>query len=222
MSLGHLLVVDDDKRLLHLLKQYLTKADFLVTVAENTNEAEELLKLLTFDAIIMDVMMPHQSGVAYTQILRQRGFKTPILMLTALGDVENRITGLEAGADDYLPKPFEPKELLLRIKNLIKHQKSTKDTVTFGPYSYTKSTGILMKGESSVSLTGAEQQLLGILTTHINTVLTREELAQKMQTDSVRTVDVQITRLRRKIEQDPGHPVCVQTVRGQGYKLVRL
>ena len=222
MSLGHLLVVDDDKRLLHLLKQYLTKADFLVTVAENANEAEELLKLLTFDAIIMDVMMPHQSGVAYTQILRQRGFKTPILMLTALGDVENRITGLEAGADDYLPKPFEPKELLLRIKNLIKHQESTKDTVTFGPYSYTKSTGILMKGESSVSLTGAEQQLLGILTTHINTVLTREELAQKMQTDSVRTVDVQITRLRRKIEQDPGHPVCVQTVRGQGYKLVRL
>ena len=222
MSLGHLLVVDDDKRLLQLLEQYLTKADFVVTVAENTAEAEKLFDLLVFDVVVMDVMMPGQSGVEYTQSLRQKGFKTPILMLTAMGDVDSRITGLEAGADDYLSKPFDPKELLLRIKNLMKHRQSNQDVLTFASYTYTKSTGILTKNGQVITLTGAEQQLLNILAIHTDMVLTREELAQKMKTDSVRTVDVQIARLRRKIEADPKHPVLIQAVRGQGYKLVRL
>ena len=222
MSLGHLLVVDDDRRLLQLLKQYLTKADFLVTVAENAPEAEELLKLLTFDAIIMDVMMPGQNGVEYTLNLRQKGLKLPVLMLTAMGDVDSRITGLEAGADDYLSKPFDPKELLLRVKNLLKHREGNQDTLTFGPYTYIKSTGVLTKEGQIITLTGAEQQLLGILASHVNVVFPREELAKKMATDSVRTVDVQIKRLRRKIESDPKHPVWIQAVRGQGYKLVRL
>ena len=222
MNLGHLLVVDDDKRLLQLLKQYLSKAGFTVSVAESPVDAEELLKLLTFDAIVMDVMMPQTNGVEYTQTLRQKGLKTPILMLTAMGDVESRITGLEAGADDYLAKPFDPKELLLRIKNLLKHRESTNDVIDFGTFSYNKVTGTLTNGQTPICLTGSEQQLLGILAASVNTVLTREELAQKMQTDSVRTIDVQITRLRRKIEPDPKHPVWIQAIRGKGYKLVRL
>ena len=222
MSLGHLLVVDDDERLRQLLKQYLTQADFTVSVAEDTIQAEELFNLFSFDVVIMDVMMPHKSGVEYTQQLRQKGFQTPILMLTAMGDVASRITGLEAGADDYLPKPFDPKELLLRIKNLIKHQQSPSDAVSFGDFTYIKSKKTLIHQNVPVNLTGTEQQLLDVLVQSINTVLTREELAQKIQTDSVRTIDVQITRLRRKIEQDHKHPVWIQTVRGQGYKLVRL
>ncbi len=222
MTLGHLLVVDDDKRLLHLLKQYLTKAGFLVSVAENPNEAEELFKLLKFDAMVMDVMMPGQNGVEYTQILRHRGYQIPILMLTAMGDVDSRITGLEAGADDYLSKPFDPKELLLRIKNLLKHCESMKKTQQFGSYTYTQSTGVLTKDGAPISLTGAEQQLLNIFISNLNAVMTREALAQKMNTDSIRTIDVQIARLRRKIEDDPKHPVWIQSVRGRGYKLVRL
>lgn len=222
MSLGHLLVVDDDKRLRQLLKQYLTQADFTVSVAEDAIQAEELFNLFSFDVVIMDVMMPHKSGVEYTQQLRQQGFQTPILMLTAMGDVASRINGLEAGADDYLPKPFDPKELLLRIKILMKHQKTPSDTVCFGDFTYIKSKKTLTYQNTPVNLTSAEQQLLDILVQSINTVLTREELAQKMKTDSVRTVDVQITRLRRKIEQDHKRPVWIQTVRGQGYKLVRL
>ena len=222
MSLGHLLVVDDDERLRQLLKQYLTQADFTVSVAEDTIQAEEIFNLFSFDVVIMDVMMPHKSGVEYTQQLRQKGFQTPILMLTAMGDVASRITGLEAGADDYLPKPFDPKELLLRIKNLMKHQQSPSDVVSFGDFTYIKSKKTLIHQNAPVNLTGTEQQLLDVLVQSINRLLTREELAQKIQTDSVRTVDVQITRLRRKIEQDHKHPVWIQTVRGQGYKLVRL
>ena len=222
MTLGHLLVIDDDKRLLQLLKQCLAKAGFLVTVAEDPVEAEELLHLLTFDMLIMDVMMPHKNGMEYTQILRQKGFQIPILILTAMGDVDSRITGLEAGADDYLSKPFDPKELLLRIKNLLKHREGNQDVLSLGSYTYTKSTGILAKNGIAVNLTGAEQQLLAILVSHVNSVFTREELAQKIQADSVRTVDVQIARLRRKVEPDPKHPVWIQAVRGQGYKLVRL
>ncbi len=221
MTLGHLLVVDDDKRLLELLKQYLSKSDFWVTTAENTSEADSLLHLFTFDAIIMDVMMPETNGVEYTQSLRQKGIKTPILMLTAMGDVNSRITGLESGADDYLSKPFDPKELLLRIKNLLKHREITNDIFEFGEFTYTKSTGQLMKHSVPVCLTGSEQQLLKVLIINVNGVVTREYLAQMMQTDLVRTVDVQIARLRRKIEPDPKHPVWIQSVRGQGYKLVR-
>jgi len=222
MTSGHLLVIDDDKRLLQLLKQYLTKADFIVTVAEDTQQAGELFNLFVFDVIIMDVMMPKQNGVEYTQLLREKGVKTPILMLTAMGDVDSRITGLEAGADDYLSKPFDPKELLLRIKNLLKHCENVKDSFTFGSFTYTKSTGILTNQEHPIALTGSEQQLLNILVSAPNIILTREELAKKMQTDSVRTIDVQINRLRRKIETDPKHPVWIQAIRGKGYKLVRL
>ncbi|MBE6446639.1 MAG: response regulator transcription factor [Alphaproteobacteria bacterium] len=219
---GHLLVVDDDKRLRQLLKQYLTQAGFLVSVAEDCIQAQELFQLFIFDAVIMDVMMPHKNGVEYTQELRQKGIQTPILMLTAMGDVASRINGLEAGADDYLPKPFDPKELLLRIKNLMKHQQSFSDTVSFGDFTYIKSKKSLINQNIPVSLTGAEQQLLDILVQSVDSVLTREELAQKLKTDSIRTVDVQITRLRRKIEKDPKHPVWIQSIRGQGYKLVRL
>ena len=162
--------------------------------------------------------MPGQNGVAYTQKLRQNGLTTPILILTAMGDTNNRISGLEAGADDYLSKPFDPKELLLRIKNLLKHQSEGK--ATFGDFTYEN--GRLFKAGQPVELTTSEQALLKVLVCSVNQPVAREELARQTQTDSVRTIDVQMMRLRRKIETDQKHPLWIQTIRGKGYKLVSI
>ena len=134
MTKNHLLVVDDDEKLRQLLDQYLSRSGFVVTEAENPKKADELLQIFSFDAIVMDVMMPYQNGVEYTHILRQKGLKTPILILTAMGDTLSRISGLEAGADDYLCKPFDPKELLLRLNNLLKHQQEEDQEIHFGPF----------------------------------------------------------------------------------------
>ena len=215
---NHLLIVDDDEKLCRLLDQYLTRSGFVVTRAGNPQEAEELLKLFSFDAIVMDVMMPYQNGVEYTHILRQKGLKTPILMLTAMGDTLSRISGLEAGGDDYLSKPFDPKELLLRLNNLLKHKSMVIDSITFGPFMYKN--GCLQKGGKKIDLTTAEQNLLMVLIQQLNQPVTREELARQTQTKTPRTIDVQITRLRQKIEEDVKHPFWIQTVRGKGYKLV--
>ena len=215
---NHLLIVDDDEKLCRLLDQYLTRSGFVVTRAENPKEAEELLKLFSFDAIVMDVMMPYQNGVEYTHILRQKGLKTPILMLTAMGDTLSRISGLEAGGDDYLSKPFDPKELLLRLKNLLKHTSGATDSFAFGPFIYKN--GCLQKNGKKIDLTTAEQNLLMVLMQQLNQPIMREELARQTQTKTPRTIDVQITRLRQKIEEDMKHPFWIQTVRGKGYKLV--
>ena len=166
--------------------------------------------------------MPGKDGYTLTKQLRETDYDTPILMLTAMGDIDNRITGLENGADDYLTKPFEPKELLLRIHNILRRAQSKKqlESISFGPYTYKMITGILLKEDDPVSLTTAEQELLRALAQKPNQTLSREELADLLKTDNIRTIDVQITRLRKKIESDIKNPLYIQTVRGQGYSLV--
>lgn len=222
MSQNHILVIDDDTRLRGLLQKYLSNNDFEVSEAANAAEALDLIQLFSFDLLIMDVMMPGQDGYTLTKQLRENGYEIPILMLTAMGDIDNRITGLENGADDYLTKPFEPKELLLRIHNILRRAQSLgkAQSVSFGPYTYKINAGLLLKENEAVSLTTAEQELLRALAQKPNQVLSRETLANMLKTDNIRTVDVQITRLRKKIESDIKNPLYIQTVRGQGYSLV--
>lgn len=219
---SHLLVVDDDNRLRRLLKKYLTENGFQISEAANAKETKELLKLFQFSLLIMDMMMPGQNGQDLTKELRSNGFETPILMLTAMGDIDNRISGLEAGADDYLTKPFEPKELLLRINNILKRQRlqEADSEIYFGSCCYNKKNGLLSIDGDPVMLTGVEQDLLKLLVQKAGQVISREELASLMGTDNERAIDVQITRLRKKIEMDIKKPLCIQTVRGQGYMLV--
>jgi len=220
MTAHHVLIVDDDTRLRQLLHAYLSKNDFTVSEAGKPSEADALLQLFVFDVIIMDVMMPEQDGISYTAHLRQKGLQTPILILTAKGDSQDRITGLESGADDYLPKPFEPKELLLRINNLIKRQTTAKTQIAFGPYVYYSDIAQLKKQDQVIPLTTAESDLLNFLLQHANTTLSREELATMTHQDNIRTIDVQITRLRKKIESDAKKPIFIQTVRGKGYRII--
>jgi len=213
------LIVDDDTRLRQLLHAYLQQNGFLVSEASDADEAEDLLKYLRPDAIIMDIMMPKKNGDILTKELRQRNISTPILILTARGDTDSRIIGLEAGADDYLPKPFEPKELLLRLHNLLKRQTPQQGTITFGPYAYDTQTHVLKQNDTVIPLTNAEQLLLDVLIKHLNQDVSREELADTLHLDNTRTIDVQIKRLRQKLGTDSTFNY-VQTIRGKGYRLV--
>ena len=215
------LIVDDDTRLRQLLKTYLERNSFVVVEAANAYDTEDLLKYLTPDALILDVMMPQKNGDVLTQELRQKGLTIPILILTARGDTRSRIEGLEAGADDYLPKPFDPKELLLRLNNLLKRQASNKEAITFGPYTYYSQTGQLKKENTPIVLTSAEQALLNLFTSHMNQDISREQLAEWLELENTRTIDVQITRLRKKLEADIKSNF-IQTVRGKGYRLVSI
>ena len=222
MSLPQILVVDDDVRLRRLIKKYLAEHGFDVYEAGNAAEARELLALFVFDLMIMDVMMPGQNGREFTQALRRQGEQTPILMLTAMGDIDNRLKGLEAGADDYLPKPFEPKELLLRVQSILKRtglQQLGAD-IRFGDCVFQPDKNTLLKSGANVALTTAELELLRALLSRANQALSRSDLGKILNTDNARAIDVQITRLRRKIETDIKNPACIQTVRGQGYRLV--
>ena len=218
----HILVVDDDTRLRRLLKKYLTENGFVVSQASGAQEAKELLKLFSFSILILDVMMPGQNGQELTRELRENQFETPILMLTAMGDIDNRISGLEAGADDYLSKPFEPKELLLRINNILKRQvqQEIRKEVCFGDCVYDTKTKQLLKDGNFVLLTNVEQDLLSVLVSSLGSPISREDIALALKSDNLRAIDVQITRLRRKIETDIKKPICIQTVRGMGYILV--
>ncbi len=216
---AHILIIDDDKRLRKLLAQYLVRENFTVSEAMNAADAEDFLKLVQVDAMIMDVMMPHKNGDVFTQELRQKGNATPILMLTAKGDTDSRIIGLEAGADDYLAKPFEPKELLLRLNNLLKRQQTPAQNITFGPYTYQLKTKVLIKDGTPIALTGAEQSLLYIFLMHLNQEISREQLAAALNLDNTRSIDVQVTRLRKKLEPDESTSF-IQTIRGKGYKLI--
>lgn len=218
----HILVIDDDLRLRKLLKKYLSENGFVISEAADAKGAAELLDLFTFDLLIMDVMMPEKNGMDFTKELRDRGLMTPILMLTAMGDSDDRITGLESGADDYLPKPFEPRELVLRLNNILKRISLIKpdEDVYFGVYKFNIQKGQLLKGDEAVTLTTAEQELLKALAKKAGETVSREELGELFDTDNLRTIDVQITRLRRKIDTDLKQPSCIQTVRGQGYALV--
>ena len=218
----HLLVVDDDTRIRNLLKQYLTENGFRVSAAATAAEARRKLEGLDFDLLILDVMMPGESGVELTASLRVAK-DVPILMLTALSETDSRIAGLEAGADDYLSKPFDPRELVLRINNILRRggpqQTPRMEQLVFGPYTFQISRRELKNGGELVKLTDREQDILAIFAERAGETIARHELVTGDAEVGERTIDVQINRLRRKIERDPANPVWLQTVRGIGYRL---
>lgn len=226
---AHLLIVDDDERIRGLLQKFLIRHGFWVTAARDAEHARRILAGLEFDLIVMDVMMPGEDGISLTRSLRGENIGTPILLLTAKGETEDRIAGLEAGADDYLTKPFEPKELLLRI-NAILRRVPTDNAINegpkvlhLGPVRYNVERGEMWRGEDLVRLTATESALMKIFSSHVNAPVSRAKLVEDLGRDTgqaqERAVDVQITRLRRKIETDPKQPRYLQTVRGAGYML---
>lgn len=224
---AHLLIVDDDERIRRLLQKYLIRQGFWVSAARDAAHARRLLEGLDFDLIVMDVMMPGEDGISLTRSLRD-SLTTPILLLTAKGDTEDRIKGLEAGADDYLAKPFEPKELLLRINAILRRMPIVTEEITpkvlnLGEKHYDTERGELWHGEELVRLTATEAQLMKIFSTTPGDAVSRASLVEQLGRDQgqaqERAVDVQITRLRRKLESDPKQPRYLQTVRGAGYML---
>ena len=226
----HLLIVDDDERIRSLLQQFLIQSDYLVSTAENAKQAITLLSAIEFDLIILDVMMPGQDGISFTAKLRNLKNNTPILLLTARGEIEDRIKGLEAGADDYLPKPFEPKELLLRINAILRRMADLKEehimpkTLNFGNLKYDVARNELWEGKDQIRLTTTESQLMKIFTSALGEPISRANLVTSLgkavSLAQDRAIDVQITRLRRKIEVNPSKPRYLQTVRGAGYMLL--
>ena len=226
----HLLIVDDDERIRSLLQQFLVQSDYLVSSAEDAEQARTLLSAIEFDLIILDVMMPGQDGISFTAELRTLQNNTPILLLTARGETEDRIKGLEAGADDYLPKPFEPKELLLRINAILRRMPDLKEdqmmpkTLSLGHLKYDVARNELWEGDNQIRLTTTESQLMKIFTSALGEPISRVDLVTSLGRDvssaQDRAIDVQITRLRRKIEVNPGQPRYLQTVRGAGYMLL--
>ena len=219
----HLLVVDDDRRIRALLSRFLLAEGYRVTTAESAAEARAKLGSLTFDLLVLDVMMPGETGFDLAQSIRDSS-TVPILMLTARDEAENRIKGLELGADDYLAKPFEPRELSLRIANILKRARAEAaapmEAVRFGQFVFHLERGELRNGDETVHLTDRERDMLRLLAEHPGETVARLALAGNGGSASERAVDVQINRLRRKIERDPANPMIVQTVRGIGYRLV--
>ena len=230
--LPHLLIVDDDERIRGLLQKFLIRHEFLVSAARDAAHARRLLAGLEFDLIVLDVMMPGEDGVALTRALRD-DIQTPILLLTARGETDERIAGLEAGADDYMTKPFEPKELLLRINAILRRmpapetQQTVPKVLHLGPIRYDIERGEMWQGDAPVRLTATESQLMKIFAATPGEAISRSRLVSDLGRGSAagvepsqeRAVDVQITRLRRKIESDPKQPRYLQTVRGAGYML---
>ena len=217
----HILVVDDDHRIRDLLSRFLSENGFRVTSAKEANSARAAMRGLTFDLVILDVMMPGENGISLARDLKQM-CNVPICMLTALSDAEHRIEGLEAGVDDYLPKPFEPRELLLRLKNILRRGRAVQaptDEVMMGDFKFHIGRGELKRGDESIKLTERERDLLRQFAQRAGLPVARHELAADESTGSERAIDVQINRLRRKIESDPSNPVYLQTVRGKGYIL---
>lgn len=218
----HVLVVDDDLRLADLLRRYLSDSGFRVTIAENAGEARAHLASFAFDLVVLDVMMPGESGLDLTRALRRES-GVPILLLTAMAEPEDRVNGLEQGADDYLSKPFEPRELVLRIRNILQRRPradAASHEIRFGGCRFEVIRGELFRGGDLVHLTAAEAGLLSALAQKAGQAISREELSLSAQfSGNVRNVDVQMTRLRRKIERDPRFPRYLQTVRGTGYVL---
>ena len=223
LDLPHILIVDDDKRILQLINDYLIKNNFRISTANNALKAREKIENIEFDLIILDIMMPGESGLKLTDTLKKNNFKTPILLLSALGNANDRIKGLETGANDYLAKPFEPKELLLRMKNLIKknkYNKQKKKIVKFGPYTFNLKKEILKKDRKIFILNSSETKLLYILAKNDGKPIIRYNLSKILNIPTTsRALDVQITRLRNKIENNKKFPTYIQTVRGRGYVL---
>ena len=219
----HVLVVDDDDRIRDLLSRFLRERGLRVSAAENGERALDLAERMRFDLVVLDVMMPGVDGFEVTRRVRQTS-ETPVLLLTARGEPEDRIRGLSLGADDYLAKPFEPEELVLRVQAILRRAAPARRapiSVTFGSWAFALETGRLTEGETAVRLTGGEAALLAALARRAGEAVSRVELADAAGAKAgERAVDVQVTRLRRKIEVDPKSPVWIQTVRGAGYKLV--
>lgn len=219
---AHLLVVDDDDRIRSLLKRYLTENGYRVSVAKDGAEARELMGSVDFDLLILDVMMPGLTGFDLTEKIRAAS-NVPILLLTARGLPEDRIAGLERGADDYLSKPFEPRELLLRITALLRRAqpiKRDRQLMQFGDTTFEPGRGELRREGQLVKLTAGELALLRVLAAKPGEAISRTALADETETPMERSIDVQITRIRKKIEDDPRTPIYLQTVRGVGYMLI--
>ena len=221
----HIMVVDDDKRLRDLIGRYLTEQGYRVTTAIHAGDARAKLAGITFDLLVVDIMMPGESGLELTQSLRETSL-VPILLLTAMGESSDRIAGLETGADDYLVKPFEPRELVLRISAILKRAQARSErhtsvgAVKFGPFVFELDKRRLFKSGEPVHLTEAEAELLFRLARRAGEPVSRDDLSQQSdEGGESRLIDVQMTRLRRKIEDDPRFPRYLQTVRGRGYVL---
>ncbi len=225
---SHLLIIDDDERIRGLLRKFLMRNGFLVTAARDAAHARRILTGLDFDLIVLDVMMPGEDGMSLTRAIRETSM-TPILLLTAKGETDDRIAGLEAGADDYLAKPFEPKELLLRINAILRRMpeldemEAVPKILHLGPVRYDIDRGEMWEGENLVRLTATEAQLMRIFSANPGEPISRTRLVEDLGRDKgqaqERAVDVQITRLRRKLEENPKQPKYLQTVRGAGYML---
>ena len=218
----HLLVVDDDSRIRSLLTRYLAQAGYRVSAAADAAEARQRMASLSFDLVVLDVMMPGENGVEFSRSMRVAGATTPILMLTARTGADDRILGLEAGVDDYLPKPFEPRELELRIAAILRRAAAPAPiapatVARFGPCEFLPARGELRRGGEAVRITDRERDILRALVGANGAAVSRAALAGDDAHE--RTIDVQVTRLRRKIEDDPANPLLLQTVRGAGYRL---
>ena len=222
---AHVLVVDDDRRLRALLSSYLVRNGHRVTVAATAAEARGFLDGLAFDIIVLDVMMPGENGFDFAAVLRGRS-QVPILMLTARGEPQDRVRGLEIGVDDYLTKPFEPRELLLRIGSVLRRTRAAAvgapetAVVRFGRFAFSLERGELRAGDETIRITEREREMLRLLSANVGAIVSREALSGSGGAAQERTVDVLVNRLRRKIEQDPANPTYLQTARGVGYRLI--
>ena len=223
MMSNSILIVDDDERLRELLENYLVEKNFRVFTSEDYLSAKEILSYFIFDLIIVDRMMPGGDGINLIHTIKKKS-STPVILLTAMGESNNRIEGLKIGADDYVAKPFEPEELYLRIRNLLElfNQNSViNKLINFGDYLYNLSTLQLKKSNKNIYLTEGENKLLNHLATKKNEIVLREELADNnFDENEFRKIDVQVTRLRQKVEKNPKRPIYIKTIRGKGYKLI--
>jgi two-component system phosphate regulon response regulator OmpR len=217
----HILIIDDDDKIRDLLKQYLKANDFIISTAINANDAEEKLKIFKFDIAIIDIMMPGKDGLQLTKEIRET-LDLPIILLTAKGETEDRIKGLEIGAEDYLAKPFEPKELLLRITNIIrriKKKKNTIDLIKIGKVFINVHKMEIQKDKKIIKINASEKTLLESMINSAGKIFSREEISKITKLTQERSIDVLVTRIRKKIEPDPKNPKYLQTVRGSGYIL---
>ena len=218
----HLVVIDDDDRIRELLKQYLTRLGHAVTTAPDAAAARKLFQTFDFDLVILDIMMPGEDGLSLLKALREDGNNSPVLLLTARGQASDRIQGLKLGADDYLPKPFEPEELALRVAAIIRrsHIPPPPAEIEMSGLVFEPAKGLLFGPDGHIRLTDSELQLLTLLSQHPGAPISRDALAAESSNGTERSIDVQVTRLRKKIEPDPRNPIHIQTVRGIGYRLM--
>ena len=218
--IAHILIVDDDDGIRLLVKKYLNENNFLVTTAQNAEDATEKIKIIKFDLIVLDIMMPGKSGLEFIQDNKKK-LDTPIILLTAKGEADERIKGLEIGADDYLPKPFEPRELILRINNIIKKTKKNEQVriIKFENVQIDLNKHIILKDDKKYKINNTEKIILEKMINNPGKTFSREDIGILIELDKERSIDVIITRLRKKIEKDPKNPKFLQTIRGAGYDL---